>query len=330
MMKLLYLPLLHVSRYQIQLKPKEPARLPVFLGSTLRGAFGHALKSTVCIVNHRDCNRCIVAERCVYPYLFEILTNQNNAQNNHQLSHPFVLAPPLLANSRPGDYQQFSLEDKLDFELVLVGRVIDYLPYVVYAISKMAEQGFGLTYRACFQLDSVGYLGDGDPIKMYDSKTEKLVSISNVRTLTDLIQTRLEELLCSISDQITLQFITPTRIRVEGDLQTKLDFSLLIRNLLRRVSLLSQSYGQEKWQQDFSTPLKLAEEVETKANQLQWWDFERYSNRQRTKMRLGGFVGKIEYQGLGIRELLPLLVAGEFLHIGGSTSFGLGKYKIIG
>jgi len=62
---------------------------------------------------------------------------------------------------------------------------------------------------------------------------------------------------------------------------------------------------------------------------LQWDDWERYSNRQQTSMRLGGFVGEIEYRGEAIKDYLPLIAAGELLHVGAGTSFGLGKYEIV-
>lgn len=45
-------------------------------------------------------------------------------------------------------------------------------------------------------------------------------------------------------------------------------------------------------------------------------------------MKLGGFVGEIECQLPAIAKFLSLLIAGEILHIGGSTSFGLGKYQV--
>jgi hypothetical protein len=54
---------------------------------------------------------------------------------------------------------------------------------------------------------------------------------------------------------------------------------------------------------------------------------ERYSNRQHDKLKLGDFIGEIAYEGAGLAEFLPLLRAGELLHIGGSTSFGLGRYE---
>lgn len=58
---------LDLSRYELKLRACEPVSLPAFLGSTLRGAFGHALKEAVCVMNHRDCAKCLVADRCIYP-----------------------------------------------------------------------------------------------------------------------------------------------------------------------------------------------------------------------------------------------------------------------
>jgi CRISPR/Cas system endoribonuclease Cas6 (RAMP superfamily) len=45
-------------------------------------------------------------------------------------------------------------------------------------------------------------------------------------------------------------------------------------------------------------------------------------------MKLGGVVGEITYEG-DITAFMPYLKAGEILHIGKGTSFGLGKYQII-
>jgi CRISPR/Cas system endoribonuclease Cas6 (RAMP superfamily) len=47
-------------------------------------------------------------------------------------------------------------------------------------------------------------------------------------------------------------------------------------------------------------------------------------------MKLGGFTGEIEYAGGAIEEFMPLVIAGEMLHVGAGTSFGLGKYDVAG
>lgn len=43
---------------------------------------------------------------------------------------------------------------------------------------------------------------------------------------------------------------------------------------------------------------------------------------------MGGFVGEIIFEG-EIEPFMPLLKAGEILHVGKGTSFGLGKYRIL-
>lgn len=331
--------LLSISQYQIKLKTKGTAKLPIFLGSTLRGAFGHALKDTVCIVNHRNCEKCIVADKCSYPYLFETFLTKTNlltrstdinstTQNNQHIPHPFILSLPLKTTANPSDHQIFAPESELTFNLTLIGRAIEYFPYIVYSIDKMANRGLGLKNRTSFELDQVLSLNSDLPQVIYDGQTQKLSSTSPTK-LSSLIEQRLKTLTNSTPQQITLQFLTPNRIRMQNHLQKEISFSLLIINLLRRVFLLCQFHGEELWQQNFSGLLNLASGVETKFNNLKWWDFERYSNRQKTYMKLGGFIGTTTYVGEAIETLLPLIVAGEFLHVGGSTSFGLGKYRII-
>jgi len=46
-------------------------------------------------------------------------------------------------------------------------------------------------------------------------------------------------------------------------------------------------------------------------------------------MKLGGFVGNITFEG-DLKEFLPFVKLGEYIHIGKQTSFGLGKYEIVG
>ena len=56
---------------RLHMRVEEPLELPVYKGSTLRGAFGVMFKDTVCVVPHRDCSRCVLRTHCAYPYVFE-------------------------------------------------------------------------------------------------------------------------------------------------------------------------------------------------------------------------------------------------------------------
>ena len=84
---------LDVARYSLRLRALEDTSLPAFLGSTLRGGFGHALKEAVCVFNHRACERCLVQDRCLYPYIFETPAppGLRLLEGQQQAPHPFIL-----------------------------------------------------------------------------------------------------------------------------------------------------------------------------------------------------------------------------------------------
>ena len=93
--------------------------------------------------------------------------------------------------------------------------------------------------------------------------------------------------------------------------------------------MLAAVHGRARLELDYRGLIDRAGKVETHSSALRWSDWERYSNRQQTKMNLGGFTGEVEYTGKVIEEFLPLVAAGELLRVGAGTSFGLGRYEIV-
>jgi hypothetical protein len=77
----------------------------------------------------------------------------------------------------------------------------------------------------------------------------------------------------------------------------------------------------------FKALIEQATEVKVAEKKLQGHDWERYSSRQDTKMKLGGFMGRLKFEG-ELSEFIPYIKAGEILHVGKGTSFGLGKYTL--
>jgi hypothetical protein len=126
---------------------------------------------------------------------------------------------------------------------------------------------------------------------------------------------------------------------VNGDLQTEISFELLVRNLLRRVSMLAAVHGIGPMDLDYRGLIDRAKSVATVKSNLRWWDLQRYTDRQYVdrqypdrqggKLKVGGLIGEVEYYGEATEEFLPLLSAGEFLCVGTGTSFGLGRYKLM-
>jgi len=81
---------------------------------------------------------------------------------------------------------------------------------------------------------------------------------------------------------------------------------------------------------DFRNLIEKAKKVKKEDSNLGWYDWQRYSARQNTRMLLGGFIGKVtfSFDGVEPEQFLPLVLLGSYIHIGKGTSFGLGKYEI--
>ena len=107
-----------------------------------------------------------------------------------------------------------------------------------------------------------------------------------------------------------------------------LEFHVLIRNLLRWTSLVHYFHGNGKPAEfDFKGIIEQAKEVRTVQRNLRWYGWERYSARQEQHINMGGFVGEITFEG-DLWPFMPLIKAGEVLHVGKGTAFGLGRYEV--
>ncbi len=213
----------------------------------------------------------------------------------------------------------------------MIGKANDYLPYFVYTFMEMGKLGIGKD-RGKFKLIKVSACqDDGSLTEIFNINDGILKSVNNKIDLKFF--TSHSSLFTS---HLTLFFNTPVRIKDEGDLlSTDIPFSLLIKRLYERAVLLSYYHCQGEMQENFNNPLlrggrgcviEGTDDVRIKENNLRWHDWERYSNRK-GRMKLGGLVGSITYEG-NIDSFLPLLRIGEYIHVGKAATFGLGRYRV--
>ncbi len=305
------------SAYRLVLKPEDEIHLPEYKGSTFRGAFGATFRDVTCILKRKECAKCPVRKTCVYSYVFETPVPEDSSKMRKYpyAPHPFVIEPP------EGHRQIYVPGDSLSFGLVLVGRASDYLPYFVYTFDLMGERGIGRG-RGKFVLEEVYSLNpDCSERLIYDSQSKVFSTELSTIKVSDL-------LLSDIEDGIVHVFFhTPTRIKSQGEFSIDLTFDLLARTLLRRFSLLSYFHCGTELELDYRGIIEKAGAVSVVDKDLRWYDWERYSNRKKERMKLGGFVGEASFRG-EIGEFLPILALGEWFHVGKGTSFGLGKYRM--
>jgi CRISPR-associated endoribonuclease Cas6 len=313
------LALLRLLRVRVRLRARDPLHLPPYKGAALRGGFGMAFKETVCVVEHRDCARCLLRARCAFPYVFDTPVPDDAARLRKYTAapHPFVFLPPLEAKTlyHPGD--------TLTFDMTLVGQSIDFLPYFIYTFERLGERrGLGKG-RGRVSVESISWLApQGEEVPIYEGGQKRLHNTFRPIGVQDLcsLDRALSPLPC-----LTLHFLTPTRIRYQEALTPALDFHVLLRALLRRLSNLAYFHCGGELHLDFRGLIAAATRVETVNNDVRWYDWQRYSTRQGAHMKLGGVVGRVTYRG-ELHLFLPLLRLGEVVHVGKGTSFGLGKY----
>jgi hypothetical protein len=226
-----------------------------------------------------------------------------------------VLEPPLT------EKRNFAAGDTLACGMILFGRLNRHLPYFIYAFDQMGRIGLGKSLngsRAEFTLESVTF----DDKAVYSKKEGRV-------TLPDLLPTlNLTPNQNKSPDHVTLKLHTPCRISTKTGLSPDLPFDLLMRSLIRRCTALFNTYGNGEPSLNYPDLVKKAYRVSLADKRLSWFDWQRYSSRQETKMYMGGLLGQVTYQG-DLEPFLPFLSMAKTVHAGKNTAFGLGKISFV-
>lgn len=314
----------NVAKYRLELEAGERGlSLPPYKGSTLRGGFGSAFRRIACAQRHAECNPCLLRTSCPYAYIFETAPPPGSEvlRNYESIPRPFVLEPPLETKT------EYSPGERLFFNLILTGRAVGYLPYFIVAFRELGEMGIG-RMRKKYRLAEIKAIdfNSGESQVVYLAQ-DQLVRNVNLVLQTDI----LAELALSGRQNkpgaLSLDFQTMTRIKYEENIARRLEFHILIRNLLRRLSSLA--YFHHGWEPDldYTGLIQKSAEVTIAEDNTRWVDWERYSSRKDSKMNLGGLVGRLTYHG-PLAQFMPLLRLGELVHVGKGAVFGMGKYSI--
>ena len=299
------------AEFLFNLEPEDSFKLGHFKGATLRGGFGYAFKKLVCFFGkEKICNNCSISSKCPYRIIFESQSNDKKFFNIKEIPRPFVIEPPYT------EKQIYRNTEIFPVKLILIGKSIEYFPYFFLSFSSLGEIGLGAN-RKKYSIKSV--------FQIYPQNI--LIYTENSDELKKPVISPFTEKISQKASQITLNFISPTRIKFNGKLISVPEFHHIIRALIHRITLLSFYWCDVKIEYEWKNLIEEAKDIKIKTCELRWVDWERFSSKQKTKMKFGGFRGKITYTG-NLEKFLPLLLLGSHLHIGKSTTFGLGKYCI--
>jgi len=312
-------PSFSISQFRLTLAPREKIRLPrANKGITLRGAFGMAFRSLVCVDLNARCDKCTMHSSCPYGFIFapRVPEKAERLRLNRDIPRPFVIKPPVdgLETYNPGN--------ELSFGLVLVGRSADFLPYFIVTLRELGERGMGIG-RGRFDLKKLEARKADDTWEELYAHQENLVRAPSALLTFDSMRSNSPG---RTVRRVRLRFLTPVQIK-EKDRWVKPDFGPLIKRLRDRANALSYFYCNETLDLDFRALGEKAEKIPTAAENLRWVEENRYSRHRDLRHLLKGYLGEVEFEG-DLGPFMPRLGLGEFIHVGKATAFGQGWYEM--
>jgi len=192
-----------------------------------------------------------------------------------------------------------------DFSIYLFDSAILKLPYVVSALYQMvAKIGFGKERKTYANFDMLvndsSIFKDGEIILPKDYEKEFVLD--------------------GFSPNILIRFVTPLRLKKNNHFVRveELEIKDIVNSIYKRELKLQ---SKELKRLDFEPKGMVVK------RELKFLDISRYSNRQKSKLKIGGLVGEIEIKDID-KEGYKLLKLGEIIAVGKQSVFGLGKIEI--
>ncbi len=284
-----------IAKFHLRLKASGRINLPAYKGSTFRGGFGQALRSM---------------SPSWYSYFFEpSKAFSDPGSYSCRIPNPYVLLPPLDTERTYLKGHEFSCE------LTLFGQAARHYSICLAALEFLGR-GLGIGHgKGKFKLVGLDAALPGENSSLGADYTISGDDIAGAAVSTS-------------GKTATLRLVTRLRLKDQNRLVGRAPgFSVFFGRLMERLNAISRYYcgceavDRNEWQR----LSRLARGIRVKEAKVRWDDWSRFSGRQRSWMRFGGLLGTVTYEG-DLAPFLPYLALGEWCHVGGKTSFGLGKY----
>lgn len=284
----------------------EETRLPVNKVSAIRGGIGEMLLRNNCI-RDRNCAECDFESECIVRRTMYSKFDRKPAFVTTGDSVGYVLECE--------NYEEiFSAGDMLKFQLILFGKTIVYFSQFLQAVYQLGSVGIGKEHSE-YRLVSIRNTTGKELLEGANVLMEHYI----VQTIGDYVRYRLGQ---GRILENKIRFKTPVTLKHQGKLQERLTIEAVIPAVFRRLYILDCFEGL-----DCEEMLWQGEYPEVLSENSRKITVRRYSSTQDQKMNLWGIKGELVLSEIP-QELLPVLLAGEIMHIGKNTSFGFGRYYV--
>ncbi len=313
-----------IVKYRFVLQPADFIKLSNFPGSSIRKIFLPVFKQLTCENPQIECKKCYKEEKCPF---FVAVESENgfhdpDFKRYHTPPKPFIFDSPLRKKIF------YTKNNKLYFDLILIGKTINYFPYFIATMRQIGEVGIGLN-QGKYSLQKILALNllDNTIAGEFDFNSENRNADNkwsfSLKELYDKYESEHEDI-----DEVTVSLVTPLRMKRLGNENWHLYFRTLTKNILTRIANLAIAYCDYNEILHFDNTIYRAGAVKIAKESLLWDDWRNSELRKRKPdSRMGGYYGNITYKG-NIKEFWPILRIGEILHVGKNTTFGLGRIVI--
>lgn len=307
--------LLNIRYVKLHFELKFPydSSLPVYKPFALRGGMGQMLMEKYCM-SDKECGHCAFVSECV---MTRIMYSR------------FDISPYFIKDRgncgyiiECEDYRtRFFAGNELHFAVILFGKTIFYFQHILEAFNALGKEGLGPD-KALFTVQRVTNSLRQEVYREGAVYKDKYT----VSTVGDYVSYRLSKRPC-----YRAVFQTPAKFVVRKELVTEFDPTVLFRSIARRLYILNSFEGNDIDR----IPIGIADRedsIDPPVASDQYARIQRnarYSSRQEQRYVIPGIKGYIEFEQLSEDQYM-LLLAGELIHVGKETTFGYGKYTMVG
>lgn len=243
------------------------------------------------------------------------LSDDPVALRRHQKpSQAFVVRMPLTRE------QLFDCGDVLDLEILFLGNGIPSIHIFLERLMHLGRLGL-VDGQGQFEVTGVHNASQSQADGAVWLPPESPADLSpEVSSLHWWLESHLPQ-----QSPLTLEFLLPTRLLVDGRPLRRPRFDQVFPFILRRVTSMLYACCAIEPVVDPRFLLAKAAEVDVQNRQLRWQDWRPLASHRQA---IGGFVGSMELAGESLEEILWVLATATLFGLGKSASYGAGGLQL--
>lgn len=263
------------------------------LSSSFRGLWGRNLKRIFCLQRNIECKDCTF-DSCVYYSIFEKKYGDNDEYR------PYIV------------YHNKDNESEIEIHYIFLGFLCNHSEKMLIPIMQMHQQF--LYSKGEKYLLNISRIEDEKGQVVFNQKQTNFdrIAISKIEPSEQY------------ASKISINFITPLRMKYQNNLMKTFNFEAFVKSLIRRTTFINTYFNDDEETVPQFDEDMLNCEIQ---NQFRWIEKYRKSLRQNQRMSIGGLIGSIEITNPH-PKLLYLLKIGQLVQAGKQTSFGNGRYHL--